>query len=90
MFTREVGAAATQAVLAFAHGDFARCAGLLRPVRSRASRFGGSHAQRDVIDLTLMEAAARGGEEALACALAFERAALRPHSSRLRPLSMAA
>jgi len=84
VFTREVGAAATQAILAFARGDFARCTSLLRPVRSRASRFGGSHAQRDVIDLTLMEAAARGGDEALASALAFERAAVRPHTSKAR------
>lgn len=90
VFTREVGAAATQAVLAFAHGDFARCASLLRSVRSRASRFGGSHAQRDVLDLTLMEAAARGGDGALTSALAFERAALRPRSSKVRALPLAA
>lgn len=84
VFTREVGAAATQAIQAFARGDFARCVALLRPVRSRASRFGGSHAQRDVIDLTLMEAAARGGDEALASALAVERTALRPRSATTR------
>jgi len=90
VFTREVGAAATQAVRAFARGDFAGCARLLRPVRSRASRFGGSHAQRDLIDLTVLEAAVRGGDAALASALAFERAALRPHSSKVRPLSLAA
>ena len=32
---------------------------LLRPVRSIAHRFGGSHAQRDLLDLTLIEAALR-------------------------------
>ena len=37
---------------------------LIRPVRSIAHRFGGSHAQRDVIDLTLIEAALRAGESA--------------------------
>ncbi len=36
---------------------------LLRPVRSIAYRFGGSHAQRDVIDLTLIEAAFRAGDD---------------------------
>lgn len=90
VFMREVGAAATQAIRAFARGDFARCASLLRPVRSRASRFGGSHAQRDVIDLTLMEAAARAGDKALASALAFERAAVRPHTSKAGPPAGAA
>ena len=53
---------------------------LLRPVRSIAYRFGGSHAQRDVIDLTLIEAAFRAGDTALARALSAERAAARPDS----------
>lgn len=48
-----------------------------RPI---ANRFGGSHAQRDIIDLTLTEAALRGGRRAAAEALARERLALRPHS----------
>ncbi len=90
VFTREAGAAATLAVQAFAAGEFERCAQLLRRIRSRASRFGGSHAQRDVIDLTLLEAAARGGQEALASALAFERLCLRPRSAGVRPLQLAA
>lgn len=42
--------------------------------------FGGSHAQRDIIDWTLTEAALRGGQRAVAQALARERLALRPHS----------
>ena len=42
--------------------------------------FGGSHAQRDVIDWTLTEAALRGGLRPMAEALANERLALRPHS----------
>ena len=63
---------------------------LLRPIRAISSRFGGSHAQRDVIDLTLLEAAARGGQDALASALAFERLCLRPRSAGVRPLQLAA
>src|SRR5690606_33500084 len=77
-FTREVGHPATLAVQAFGRGEYAQAVRLLRPIRSTAHRFGGSHAQRDVIDLTLIEAASRGGDEALAAALAAERAALRP------------
>jgi tetratricopeptide (TPR) repeat protein len=90
LFTRQAGAPAVEAVRAFATGDFARAAALLRPIRSRASRFGGSHAQRDVLDLTLLESARRGGQEALASALAFERQCARPRSSTVRPIALAA
>ena len=79
-FTREVGRSATLAVQAFGDGDYARAVTLLRPVRSGANRFGGSHAQRDLIDLTLLEAAARSGDGPLAAALAAERLALKPRS----------
>ena len=49
-------------LLAFADGRFADAARLLRPLRGAAgARLGGSHAQRDVIDQTLLAAAARGG-----------------------------
>ena len=44
------------------------------------NRFGGSHAQRDVVDWTLTEAASGGGTT-LAEALAHERLASRPHSA---------
>jgi hypothetical protein len=76
-FTAEVGAAVTRAIRAFGEGDHAGCVNLLRPVRSYAHRFGGSHAQRDLIDLTLLEAAARSGQQALAQALRTERSSLR-------------
>lgn len=88
-FTREVGHAAARAVQAFAAGDFGQAVGLLRPIRSYAHRFGGSHAQRDVIDLTLIEAALRGGDRALFAALAHERAARRP-ATALAPRQRAA
>ena len=67
-------------VQAFAAGDHATAVALLRPIRSYAHRFGGSHAQRDLLDLTLIEAAVRSGNRPLAAALAAERAALRPAS----------
>ena len=72
-FMLEVGHAATRAVKAYADGDFAATVQLLRPIRNKAHRFGGSHAQRDLIDLTLIEAAERGGEHDLADALRRER-----------------
>ena len=49
---------------------------LLRPVRSESHRFGGSVAQRDLIVLTLIAAAQRSGQKALARALEQERLAL--------------
>jgi hypothetical protein len=73
-FTREVGHAATQAIKAFGDGNYAETVRLLRPIRNYAHRFGGSHAQRDVIDLTLIEAASRAGQHRLVAALVAERA----------------
>ena len=74
-FLCDVGRAATQAVHAFGGGRYAEAVQLLRPLRSKSYRFGGSHAQRDVIDLTLIEAAARDGQKLLADALRRARAA---------------
>jgi len=85
-FTRDVGHAAALAMQAFGHGRYADCIDLLRPIRSTAARFGGSHAQRDLIDLTLIEAANRAGNPPLAAALTAERAALRPASPLTRLL----
>lgn len=65
---------------AFWRGDYQAAARLLHGARFIANAFGGSHAQRDVIDWTLAEAALRGGLAGLAEALANERLALKPHS----------
>jgi hypothetical protein len=73
-FTLDVGQAATRAIKAFADGRFEQVVQLLRPVRHEAHRFGGSHAQRDVIERTLIEAARRAGMSALFKALMDERA----------------
>ncbi len=80
LFAREVGLDAARAVMAFDQARFSDAVELLRPLVRRAHRFGGSHAQRDVLDLTLLEAAIRGGQDRLAAALARERTARRPHS----------
>jgi hypothetical protein len=73
-FTREVGYPVARAIRAFGEGNYAAAVELLRPIRSYSHRYGGSHAQRDLIDLTLIEAAARAGQEQLAAALRAERA----------------
>jgi tetratricopeptide (TPR) repeat protein len=81
-FAREVGLDAALAIQAFGHGRYAETVELLRPLRSYAHRFGGSHAQRDLIDLTLIEAAVRSHQKGLASALAAERLARRGAGQR--------
>jgi hypothetical protein len=75
---REVALPVCRALVAFEEGDHAACVEALLPVRDWAFRFGGSNAQRDVLSLTLLEAAMRSGDAALARALATERTRLRP------------
>ncbi|PLP57775.1 peptidylprolyl isomerase [Mesorhizobium loti] len=79
-FTRDVGYPVTLAMKAFGEGNYAETVRLLRPIRAVAHSFGGSHAQRDVIDLTLIEAALRDGNTPLARALTAERVFARPES----------
>lgn len=80
MMTREVGLPAAQAVAAFGQGDYATAAELLLTVQGKANRFGGSHAQRDVVSWTLTEAAIRAGDRPLAEAMLAERLARKPQS----------
>ena len=74
MMTRDVGLPLARALYAFGRGDYSTAVSLLRPLRSIANRFGGSHAQRDLIDQTLIAAADRAGQSLLADALRRERA----------------
>ena len=60
--TAEVGRRLIDGVLAFAGGDYARAVEAILPVRYEAIRIGGSHAQRDIVNLTLIAAAERSGQ----------------------------
>jgi len=75
------GLAAAEALAAFGRADHAAAVGHLFPVRHHLSVFGGSHAQRDAYQRTLVEAALRAGERALAAALVEERLEARPAST---------
>ena len=55
--TSEIGRRLIDGALAFAAGDYERAVDAILPVRHDAARIGGSHAQRDVINLTLIAAA---------------------------------
>jgi len=75
---RDVGLPILAAIDAFGRGDHASAIDLLLPVRYRAHAFGGSHAQRDIVHRTLLEAAIRSGDRSLAVSLSAERSSLRP------------
>lgn len=79
-WARAVGLPLVTGFVAFWRGDYRQAVDALHPVRLIANQFGGSHAQRDVIDWTLTEGAIRANLPEVAAALAHERAALKPHS----------
>jgi len=76
--TREVGLPLARALCDFVGGHYSGVVKALLPVREKAALFGGSNAQRDLINVTLLEAAVRSGDHALARALAAERLAMKP------------
>lgn len=80
VWAANTGASLIKGFAAFWHGDHASAAEYLHPSRFITNQFGGSHAQRDIIDLTLTEATIRGGLNHMAEALANERLTLKPHS----------
>ena len=73
LMAREVGLPLMRGLLALARGDADGAVDLIAPVRPLLARLGGSHAQRDLIDQTLLAAAAQGGRRSLGRALLNER-----------------
>jgi hypothetical protein len=64
----------------FREARYGRAVEKIAAVRDGAWRFGGSHAQRDVLTLTLIEAARRSGQARLAAHYANERIVHKPAS----------
>ena len=87
--TAEVGRRLIDGALAFAGGDPARAVEAILPVRHEAFRIGGSHAQRDIVNLTLIAAAERSDQWRLARALLAERVGFRPTARTLAALERA-
>jgi hypothetical protein len=76
---REVGLPLMRGVVAYARGDFDAAAEAMLPARAVAQRFGGSHAQRDLVDQTLLAAcAASRRHRAVGRALVNERLMAKP------------
>jgi hypothetical protein len=80
------GLAAARALAAWGRGDDGAAVAALAPVRHHLSVFGGSHAQRDAYQRTLLCAATRGGHDTLAQQLLDERLVAKPgsHWNRMR------
>ena len=74
-----VGRAVCEGVVAWRLKDYARTANLLAPARKELWRIGGSHAQRDLFVLLLLDSAIRSGNAALAASVREERAVQRPN-----------
>lgn len=69
-----------RAALAFVDADYRGCVRILEPMASEIVRIGGSGAQREVIEDTLLLALIRSGETAKACDLLDHRLHRRPSS----------
>jgi len=78
--TTEVGLPACRSVVAYIEDRHADVVAELLPIRTILARFGGSHAQRDALQRTLVASALRAGQLDLARALLNERIGVRETS----------
>ncbi len=74
----DAGRRLCEAMVAWRAKSHSRVVALLAPVRKNLWRVGGSHAQRDLFVLLLIDSAARSGDKTLAGTLLAERSLLRP------------
>jgi tetratricopeptide (TPR) repeat protein len=78
--TAEIGLPACRSVIAFGEERDGDVIAELLPIRRVLQHFGGSHAQRDALQRTLLESALRSGRFELARALTAERLGVRERS----------
>ena len=76
--SRELGAPLMHGLLAFGAGRPADATAAIAPLRERLARIGGSHAQRDVVEQTLLAAAADGADRTAGRALLAARTRAKP------------
>jgi hypothetical protein len=74
----EVGLPMMRGLVDFSRGRMRQCIDRLLPLRGIAHHFGGSHAQRDLIDQTLLAAASNGVDCGVGRALLNERRCAKP------------
>lgn len=75
---RELGAPLLRGLVAFGQGRFDAATEALAPLAAHSAHLGGSHAQRDVLQQTLLAAGVRGSERTTARALLAQRAHAKP------------
>jgi tetratricopeptide (TPR) repeat protein len=78
MMAQDVGVPTCRAMINFGQQRYQDVVDQLLPIRTLAHRFGGSHAQRDILTQTLIESALRGGNLKLANNLVSERKLHKP------------
>ena len=76
--SRAIGAPLLHGLVAFGEERYDAAIELIAPLRERLAPFGGSRAQRDVVDQTLLAAAARSGDRSIGRALLDERRRAKP------------
>jgi tetratricopeptide (TPR) repeat protein len=79
--SRDVGLPLALAIVDYGRSRYASAADGIEAVRDIAQRFGGSHAQRDLLTLTLIEAATRAGDRTRAAHYITERLVHKPGSA---------
>lgn len=77
---RDAGVPFAEGLIAFHRGQYGVALEHMLPTRFAIWQVGGSHAQRDVFDWTIAEAAVRSGVRDVAVSLANERLTLKPRS----------
>lgn len=93
--TRKVGLQICEAFIAFHDGDHARAVDILYPLRYKIVKIGGSHAQRDLYNLFLIQAALKSNKKehhSLARFLLMERKSVKsssPMTDRLMQRALA-
>ncbi|MDP9045012.1 MAG: tetratricopeptide repeat protein [Pseudomonadota bacterium] len=75
---RDLGVPLMRGMLSFGGGRYDEAIDALYPLRMMASHLGGSHAQRDLLDQTLLAAAAQARDGAVGRALLNERRLAKP------------
>lgn len=78
--TARIGLPVCRAVVAFGRGRYDEAVDQLMPIRYNLNEFGGSHAQRDAVLRTLLEAAIRSGRLDVANLVVSERITVKPAS----------
>ncbi len=81
VMTSRVGLPVCRSLVAFGDSLYEQVLDELWPVRTRLHEFGGSHAQRDAMERTLLEAAIRAPRPEIARALVSERLGVRESST---------